>query len=101
MISQGGSPANSAAGRQILKNPVWELKFMIKVTKLNGRELVVNADLIEFIESTPDTIISLTTGRKIMVLEEMDAVIRMAVEYRAKARVFPIPTGGTGSVFEG
>ncbi len=45
---------------------------MIKVTKLNGRELVVNADLIEFIESTPDTLISLTTGRKIMVLEELD-----------------------------
>ena len=47
---------------------------MIKVTKLNGNELVVNADLIEFVESTPDTLISLTTGRKIMVLEEMDEV---------------------------
>ncbi len=74
---------------------------MIKVTKLNGRELVVNADLIEFIESTPDTLISLTTGRKIMVLEELDEVIRMAVGYRAQARIYPIPTGGTGSVFEG
>jgi flagellar protein FlbD len=82
-------------------NAVWELKFMIKVTKLNGRELVVNADLIEFIESTPDTLISLTTGRKIMVLEELDDVIRMAVDYRSKARIYPIPTGGTGSVFEG
>ncbi len=74
---------------------------MIKVTKLNGTELVVNADLIEFIESTPDTLISLTTGRKIMVLEELDEVIRMAVGYRAKAKIYPIPTGGTGSVFEG
>ena len=74
---------------------------MIKVTKLNGRELVVNADLIEFIESTPDTLISLTTGRKIMVLEDLDEVIRMAVGYRAKAKIYPIPTGGTGSVFEG
>jgi len=74
---------------------------MIKVTKLNGRELVVNADLIEFIESTPDTLISLTTGRKIMVLEGLDEVIRMAVSYRSKARIYPIPTGGTGSVFEG
>jgi flagellar protein FlbD len=88
-------------GRKIRKNPVWELKFMIKVTKLNGRELVVNADLIEFIESTPDTLISLTTGRKIMVLEDLDDVIRMAVSYRSKARIYPIPTGGTGSVFEG
>ena len=74
---------------------------MIKVTKLNGRELVVNADLIEFIESTPDTLISLTTGRKIMVLEELDEVVRSAMGYRAKARIYPIPTGGTGSVFEG
>ena len=74
---------------------------MIKVTKLNGTQLVVNADLIEFIESTPDTLISLTTGRKIMVLEGMDEVIQMAMGYRAKARVYPIPTGGSGSVFDG
>jgi len=74
---------------------------MIKVTKLNGTQLVVNADLIEFIESTPDTLISLTTGRKIMVLEELDEVIRMAMGYRAKARVYPVPTGGSGSVFDG
>ena len=74
---------------------------MIKVTKLNGRELVVNADLIEFIESTPDTLISLTTGRKIMVLEGIDDVIGRAVGYRAKARNYPVPSGGTGSVFEG
>ena len=74
---------------------------MIKVTKINGKELVVNADLIEFIESTPDTLISLTTGRKIMVLEELDDVVRKAVGYRTKARIYPIPTGGTGSVFEG
>jgi flagellar protein FlbD len=74
---------------------------MIKVTKLNGTQLVVNADLIEFIESTPDTLISLTTGRKIMVLEELDDVIRKAMGYRAQARIYPVPTGGSGSVFEG
>jgi len=74
---------------------------MIKVTKLNGNGLVVNADLIECIESTPDTLISLTTGRKIMGLEELDDVIRLAVSYRAQARIYPVPAGGTGSVFEG
>jgi len=74
---------------------------MIKVTKLNGRELVVNADLIEFIETIPDTLISLTTGRKIMVLEEMDHVIQMALAYRSMAKIYPIPTGGPGSVYEG
>ena len=74
---------------------------MIKVTKLNGRELMVNADLIEFIESTPDTLISLTTGRKIMVLEELEEVVKRTVGYRSKARIYPVPAGGTGSVFEG
>jgi flagellar protein FlbD len=74
---------------------------MIKVTKINGNEMVVNADLIEFIENTPDTLISLTTGRKIMVLEDIDEVIRLAVAYRSRARIHPVPTGGTGSVFEG
>ncbi|MCP4572093.1 MAG: flagellar FlbD family protein [bacterium] len=74
---------------------------MIKVTKLNGREIVVNADLIEFIESTPDTLISLTTGRKIMVLEDLDDVIQRSVGYRMQSRIYPVPTGGSGSVFEG
>ena len=74
---------------------------MIKVTKLNGNELVVNADLIEFVESTPDTLISMTTGRKIMVLEKLEEVVRKAVGYRSTARVYPVPAGGTGSVFEG
>jgi len=74
---------------------------MIKVTKLNGKELVVNADLIEFVEATPDTLISLTTGRKIMVLEEVTEVVQRAVRYRSQARIYPVPTGGTGSVFEG
>ncbi len=74
---------------------------MIKVTKLNGSELVVNADLIEFIESTPDTLISLTTGRKIMVLEDLDTVVELAIAFRGKTRSHPVPSGGSGSVFEG
>ena len=48
---------------------------MIKVTRINNTELVVNADLIEFVESIPDTIISLTTGKKIMVKETPDEII--------------------------
>ena len=49
----------------------------------------------------PDTLVSLTTGRKIMVLEELDEVIRLAVGYRSRARIYPVPAGGSGSVFEG
>ncbi|MCP4705085.1 MAG: flagellar FlbD family protein, partial [candidate division Zixibacteria bacterium] len=39
---------------------------MIKVTRINNNELIINSDLIEFVESSPDTIISLTDGKKIM-----------------------------------
>ena len=55
---------------------------MIKVTRLNGEEIVVNADLIEFVESTPDTLITLTTGKKLMVQEAVDTVVERTVQYR-------------------
>lgn len=65
---------------------------MIEVTRLNGKPLVLNADLIEFVESTPDTLVSLTTGRKIMVQESVDDVVRRAVEYRGRVRgAYPVP----------
>ncbi len=55
---------------------------MIKLTRLDRRELVVNADLVEFIEGTPETIISMTTGKKVVVKESVDEVIRRIVEFR-------------------
>lgn len=55
---------------------------MIRVTRLNGAELVLNADLIESLEATPDTIVALTTGKKLMVKEAVDEVIGKIVEYR-------------------
>lgn len=65
---------------------------MIDVTRLNGTRLVLNADLIEIVESTPDTLVSLTTGRKIMVTEPVDEVVRRAIAYRAKLRgAYPVP----------
>ena len=39
---------------------------MVEVTKINGVKVLVNPDLIELVEETPDTVISFTTGRKIM-----------------------------------
>ena len=70
---------------------------MITVTKLNGTEMVLNADLIEFIEATPDTLVSLTTGRKIMVRESIDEVVRRTTEYRGRTRAYPVPVGGDGA----
>ena len=55
---------------------------MIKVTRLNDTQLVINADLIEFVEAIPDTIISLTTGKKIMVKESIDDVIESVARFR-------------------
>jgi len=55
---------------------------MIKVTRLNDAQLVINADLIEFVEAIPDTIISLTTGKKIMVKESIDDVIEAVARFR-------------------
>ncbi|RKX25529.1 MAG: endoflagellar protein [Candidatus Zixiibacteriota bacterium] len=58
---------------------------MIKVTRINDSELVINADLIEFVESTPDTMISLTTGKKIMVKESIDDVIHRVATFKRLA----------------
>ena len=55
---------------------------MIKVTRLNGSPITLNADLIEFLESTPDTIVCLTTGRKIMVKESPDEIVSRVLEYK-------------------
>jgi flagellar protein FlbD len=55
---------------------------MIRLTRLNHAALVVNCDLIEHIEMTPDTVISMTTGQRITVLETTEEVIRSVVEFR-------------------
>lgn len=57
---------------------------MIKVTRLNGKEFVVNTSIIEFIESTPDTVITTTTGKKVIVKEDVDEVIDKVIEYKRK-----------------
>ncbi len=62
---------------------------MIKVTRLNGKEFYVNSDLIEFIESTPDTVLSLTTDKKIIVSESIDEVIEKIVKYKIKTSILP------------
>ncbi len=60
---------------------------MIKVTRLNESELVINADLIEFIEPIPETIISLTTGKKIMVKENVDEIIERVAEFKRRSGI--------------
>jgi flagellar protein FlbD len=55
---------------------------MIHVTRLNHTPVVLNSDLIEQIEMTPDTVISMTTGQKIMVLESTEEIIDRVRRFR-------------------
>lgn len=54
---------------------------MIPLTKINGAKITVNALLIETIEETPDTMITLTTGKKIIVLEKVPDVVSLVQRY--------------------
>jgi flagellar protein FlbD len=55
---------------------------MIRLTRINRVPLVLNSDLIEHIEATPDTLIALTTGQKLVVMESAEEVIRKVIEFR-------------------
>jgi flagellar protein FlbD len=54
---------------------------MLALTRLNGKQLIVNALLIESIEETPDTMLTLVTGKKIMVLEKAPVVVSLVESY--------------------
>lgn len=57
---------------------------MIRLTRLNNRSLVVNADLIKFIEKAPDTVITLVSGEKIVVSETVEEVMNRIVDFRRR-----------------
>ncbi len=61
---------------------------MIKVKRLNGKEFVVNGELIMYIEETPDTVITLTNGQKIVVQQSVDEVIDEVIGYKSKINNF-------------
>lgn len=55
---------------------------MIEVTRLNDKTLMINAELIERVEETPDTLVTLTTGNKIIVKESMYNIKKLVLEYK-------------------
>lgn len=57
---------------------------MIKLTKLNGNPIALNSDLIKTAEASPDTMLTLINGEKLIVREELDEVIERIVRYRAR-----------------
>ena len=62
---------------------------MIDVTRMNGKQFTLNSDLIETIEETPDTVLTLTTGKKIIVKESRQKVKNLVNLYRKE--IFSIP----------
>lgn len=65
---------------------------MIRLSRLKGEPLVLNSDLIEHIETTPDTVITLTTGQKVMVREGPEEIVARVIDFR---RQIHAPDAGT------
>ena len=63
---------------------------MITVTRLDDRVVVLNADLIKMLESTPDTIITLINGDTLIVRDSVDEGVRRAVDYQRQVRSFSV-----------
>jgi len=81
-------PAGFIKSRPAAKNKGNQI--MIKVTRINNSELHINPDLIEFIEETPDTVITMTTGKKLIVQESIEEIKNRIIEYKRK--IYSDPT---------
>ena len=67
---------------------------MIRLTRLNRAPMVLNSDLIEHIDVTPDTVITLTTGQILRVRESAELVVERIVEFRRRVFDHNAPTAG-------
>lgn len=63
---------------------------MIRLTRINRVPLVLNADLIEHVEVTPDTVIAMTSGQKFMVIETAEEVIQKVIDFRRSIQGRPL-----------
>ncbi len=70
--------------RKLAKFEPATTKTMVHLTRLNNQSFVVNADLIKFIENSPDTVITLLTGEKLVVLESVDEVLERIGEFQTR-----------------
>ena len=64
---------------------------MIELTRFNGEHFVLNADLIEIVEATPDTVIRLTNGKKVIVREKVETVVERALAYARRVHQIAVP----------
>lgn len=72
-----------------LKPLVQKRDIMIKLTRLDGREIILNCDLIEFFEAMPDTVITLRTEKKIPVKETVPEVLKRIIDYKQSINFTP------------
>ncbi len=73
-------------GRKVLSRRSGKDEELITVTRLNGSEFVINAEMIETIEAAPDTIITLTNKSKFVVCEGVEEIVRRVVQYKRRLR---------------
>jgi len=62
---------------------------VIRLTRLNGKEFILNAELIRTVEERPDTTVTLINGDTLVVKENMQEVVHRAIEYGRAIRAFP------------
>jgi flagellar protein FlbD len=70
---------------------------VIKLTRLDGEQFVLNAELIRYVEARPDTFVTLTTGERVVVREKLDEVMDRAVRYQQSKFLIPLPARSTGT----
>lgn len=64
---------------------------MIKLTRLDGSPFLLNAELIRYVESRPDTFVTLTDGDRVVVRESLDEVMARTVDYHRSKYLIPAP----------
>lgn len=70
---------------------------MIELTRLNGQKLFVNCDLLKYAEASPDTVLTLLTGDKLVVRESCEDVVALAIVFRARVLGAVWPDGVAAS----
>jgi flagellar protein FlbD len=71
---------------------------MIRLTRFGGGAFLLNAELIQYVESRPDTYITLTTGERLVVDEPMDEVLRKVMVYQQAKHLAPPPAARNGCI---
>jgi flagellar protein FlbD len=64
---------------------------VIELTRFSGERFVLNADLIEMVEATPDTLIRLLNGKRLVVRETVEQVVLLALEYARRVHCIDVP----------